>query len=323
MSTAGADPIVVGVDDSSASREALVYGAWEAERRGLPLRIVHGYLVPTPCLTPQAPLLDEARLRGSAWERLDQTAQVIRSRRPRLPLTTQVVRAAGGVALVQESARAGLIVVGAPHLRGFATTPIGSVVTQVVAEAHCPVLVVPRPEVVPAPTPSPGPVVVGVDGRLASEPVLGLGFEEASARGVPLVAVHVWSVPELGGLSVPGDGAQWSPDRERAQLQLQETAERTLAEVLAGWQERYPQVTVRRWVVHSFGTARVLLDVVREVGAGLLVVGSRGRGGVSGAVLGSVSQTLISHTAIPVVVIGPRARPRVEAGWGSARSDRE
>jgi nucleotide-binding universal stress UspA family protein len=320
MSVARPKPIVVGVDDSTSSREAVVYAAWEAERRGVPLRMVHGYVVPTPCLTPLAPLLDEQTLLASARDRLAQTAQVIRSRRPRLPLESRAVGASGVEALVRESATASLVVVGKPRQGGLARSPIGSVATQVVVNACCPVLVVPRSEVVPAAIPGAGPVLVGVDGSTTSEAVLGFGFEQASARGVPLVAAHVWSVPELTGLSAVGGGVEWDCDRDQAQAQVQETAERTLAEALAGWQERYPEVTVRRWVIHSFGTARVLLDVAREISAGLLVAGSRGRGVVAGAVLGSVSQVLVSHAVAPVAVIGPLAGSSVQADLEPART---
>jgi len=274
--------------------------------------MVHGYVVPTPCLTPLAPLLDDRTLLTTARDRLAKIAQTVRSRRPQLPLTTRAVRAGGGAALIQESATASLLVVGAPRLRGFARSPIGSVAGQVVGRARCPVLVVRRSEVVPAPVPGAGPVLVGVAGSPADAGVLRFGFEEASARGVALVAAHVWSVPELAGLSAVGGGVEWDSDRVRAQVQLQESAERTLAEALAGWQERFPEVMVRRWVIHSFGTARVLLDVAHEVSAGLLVVGSRGRGAVAGAAFGSVSQVLISHAAAPVAVIGPLAGPRMD-----------
>lgn len=303
MSTARRGPVVVGVDGTSSNREAVVNAAWEAERRGLPLRLVHGYLIPTPCLTPLAPLFDDKQLLAAARDRLAETAQAIRSRRPQLPLMTTAVRASGGAALVQESATASLVVIGSPRHGGFAGSPIGSVAAQVVADARSPVLVVPRSEVVPAPVPPPGPVLVGVDGSADSQTALGFGFEEASARGVALVAVHVWSVPQLTGLSRVGGGVHWSADVSRAQLELQENAERILAEAVAGWQQQYPEVTIRRWVVHSFGTARVLLDVAREVAAGLLVIGSRGRSGLAAMVQGSVGQVLISHSEAPVAVL--------------------
>jgi nucleotide-binding universal stress UspA family protein len=187
---------VVGVDGTGSNREPLGYAAWEAERRGLPLRLVHGYQVPTPCLTQLAPLSDDPMLLAAAWDRLREIAQAVHARRPQLPLTSSAVRASGGAALVLESAAAGLVVVGSPRHGGFAGSPQGSVAAQVVADARSPVLVVPRSEVVPAPIPALGPVLVGVDGSEDSQTALGFGFEEASARAVALVAVHVWSVSE-------------------------------------------------------------------------------------------------------------------------------
>jgi nucleotide-binding universal stress UspA family protein len=311
MSTPRPGPIVVGVDESIASREAVVFAAWEAERRGLPLRLVHGYLVATRCLTPPAPLLDENGLLTSARDCLADTARGVHARRPHLSLTTRAVRETGGAALIEESATAGLVVVGAPHVRGFAGSQIGSVANQVLVAAHCPVLVVPRSTVVPARIPGNGPVLVGVDGGAPSGSGLGFGFEEASARGVPLVAVHVWSEPDLSGPSVIGAGNEVAADRERAQIQSNQAAERTLAEAVAGWQGQYPEVTVRRWVVPSFATARVLMDVAHEVSAGLIVVGSRRCSGASGTVFGSVSQTLVSHAVVPVAVVARTPTPHL------------
>jgi nucleotide-binding universal stress UspA family protein len=75
-----------------------------------------------------------------------------------------------------------------------------------------------------------------------------------------------------------------------------------LAERLAGWQEKYPDVTVRR-VVTGGRPARCLLD--QAEGAQLLVVGSRGRGGFAGMLLGSTSRTLIHHAPCPLLVVRP------------------
>jgi nucleotide-binding universal stress UspA family protein len=272
--------------------------------------MVHGYLVPTPCLTPLAPLFDEHLLLAAARDRLAEVARVVRSVFPHVPIDTRAVRASGGEVLVQESWTASLVVIGAPRLGGKVGAPAGSVAAHLVANARCPVLVARPSQAVPPQIPDGGPVLVGVDGHEPSAKVLNFAFEEASVRGVALVAVHVWSVPELVGLSRVGSGAAWASDPDQAQLQMHQNAERVLAEALAGWQERYPHVTVRRWVVHSFGGGRVLLDVARAVDAGLLVVGSRGRGALAGAVFGSVSQVLMNHADAPVAVIGPLVCPR-------------
>jgi nucleotide-binding universal stress UspA family protein len=290
MNTVRSASVVVGVDDSASSRQAVVYAAWEAERRGAKLRMVHGYLVPTPCLTPLAPLFDDDELRAAARDKLAETARVVRARRPRLPLETAAVRASGAEALIEESATASLVVLGSPHHGGFARSPIGSVASPVVAGARGPVLVVQRSEVVPAPIPGAGAVLVGVHGLDDSPAVLEFGFEEAAARDVPLVAVHVWSGTHVGIES----GSR-----------RQDFAERILAEAVASGHARHPQVRLRRLVVPGPAAARVLLDLAREVGAGLLVIGSRDRRGIIGSRCGSVGSVLLSHAEVPVAVIRP------------------
>jgi nucleotide-binding universal stress UspA family protein len=140
------------------------------------------------------------------------------------------------------------------------------------------------------PTPAVAPVVVGVDGSPASESATALAFDEASRRGVELVAVHAWSdfaVSELPGI-------EWSD--------VQKQAEETLAERLAGYQERYPDVTVRRVVVLD-RPARQLLE--QSEAAQLTVVGSHGRGGFAGMLLGSVSSAVAESARMPVIVTRP------------------
>jgi nucleotide-binding universal stress UspA family protein len=76
--------------------------------------------------------------------------------------------------------------------------------------------------------------------------------------------------------------------------------ERVLAERLVGWQDKYPDVEVRR-VVAKDRPVRCLLDAA--VGARMLVVGSRGRGGVPGMLLGSTSQSLLYAAACPLAIV--------------------
>jgi nucleotide-binding universal stress UspA family protein len=137
--------------------------------------------------------------------------------------------------------------------------------------------------------------VVGVDGSPASEAAIAIAYEEASARGAELVAVHAWTEYELAGVEVlAARGLDWRSieveQRER------------LAERLAGWQEKYPDVPVRR-VVGREHAAELLLS--HAVDAQLVVVGSRGRGGFVGMLLGSVSQKLIHHATCPLIIARP------------------
>ncbi|MFM9035268.1 MAG: universal stress protein, partial [Mycobacterium sp.] len=152
--------------------------------------------------------------------------------------------------------------------------------------AHCPVAII-HDEDPLMPHPSLAPVVVGVDGSPASESALAVAFEEASLRGVDLVAVHAWS--DSGVFEFPG--ADWST--------LQALGEETLGERLAGWQERFPDVLVRRVVVAD-RPAHQLLEQAES--AQLLVVGSHGRGGFAGMLLGSVSTAVVHGARMPVIV---------------------
>jgi nucleotide-binding universal stress UspA family protein len=130
-------------------------------------------------------------------------------------------------------------------------------------------------------------VVLGVDGSRASELATAIAFDEASWRGVDLVALHVWSDTDMSKVFGIDSSA------------VQAAAARTLTESLAGWQERYPEVTVHR-VVEFERPVRHLLEQAEK--AQLIVVGSHGRGGFGGMLLASVSTAVAQEARIPVIV---------------------
>ncbi len=283
--------VVVGVDGSPASKVAVDWAARNAVLHGAPLTLVHVLTPPAVMAFPDVPMppgyLEWQQEQGRGL--LDAAEQTAREAagQTALDITSEMVSGPSVPSLVDASKDARLIVVGCRGHGALARGILGSVSNGLVHHAHCPVVVI-HDEDPLMPHPSKAPVVVGVDGSPASERAVGLAFEEASLRGVDLVAVHAWS--DAGVFEFPG--ADWSTQ--------QAMGEETLSERLAGWQERYPDVLVRRIVVAD-KPARQLLEQAES--AQLLVVGSRGRGGFAGMLLGSVSTAVINAARMPVLVV--------------------
>ncbi|GEL20375.1 universal stress protein [Pseudonocardia asaccharolytica] len=281
-------PVVVGVDGSEPALDAVRWAAREAAVRGAPLRLVGAFVwTGTPHIGDLG--LGETYLEGlwdTARGHVETAAGVARSVAPGVTIE-QDVRAGYAVpVLCEESERARLVVVGSRGLGGFTGLLVGSVAVGLAAHASSPVVVVRGA----LPEESSAPVAVGVDGSPVSEAALAFAFEAASWRGVPLVAVHTWSDVLLDPTLVPL--LDWDA--------IEADERQVLAERLAGWSGKYPDVQVRRVVVRD-RPAKALVEWSGE--AQLVVVGSRGRGGVAGALLGSVSQTLLRHAHCPVAVV--------------------
>ncbi|WP_078288191.1 universal stress protein [Mycobacterium sp. D16R24] len=159
----------------------------------------------------------------------------------------------------------------------------GSVSLGLVRHAHCPVAVVHEAQG----QNKNGAVIVGIDGSPISEAAIALAFDEAAQRDAPLIAMHAWvdvldTAPEF----------DWRVEREQAR--------ELLGERLAGWSERYPEVSVSREVVKT-NPGRWLVEHSRN--ARLVVVGSHGRGGFAGMLLGSVSRRVVQASHAPVIVV--------------------
>jgi nucleotide-binding universal stress UspA family protein len=292
---ASAQPIVVGIDGSAASKVAVDWAARAASRRGVSLTLVHVLNPPVVMAFPEVPMPegylqwqeDEGRkVLAAGLATAEEAILLLGAAAKPIEVTTEMVAGSPVPELVRESRRAQMVVVGCRGRGALARGLLGSVSTGLVHHAHCPVAII-HDEDPLMPHPSKAPVVVGVDGSPASERAMAIAFDEASQRGVDLVAVHAWS--DSGLFEFPG--VDWS--------QLRTTAEATLSERLAGWGERYPDVLVRRVVVAD-RPAHQLLEQAQS--AQLLVVGSHGRGGFAGMVLGSVSTAVIHGARMPVIV---------------------
>lgn len=282
--------ILVAVDGSPASKVATDWAARDAAMRHVPLKLVLVISPPTILGFPElpAPAVYFDWQEGEGRKVLDDALAVVEEATgdTHIEVTSEAVTGPIVPTLVELSKDAQLIVVGCRGQGALARGLLGSVSSGLVHHAHCPVAVI-HDEDPLMPNPSQAPVVVGIDGSPASELATSIAFEEASFRGVELIAVHAWNDSDV--FEVPG--VDWSA--------LQTAGEETLSERLAGWQERYPDVIVRRVVVAD-KAARQLVQ--QSESAQLLVVGNRGRGGFTEMLLGSVSAAVVNAARMPVIV---------------------
>ena len=299
MTSSLTQPVVVGVDGSNSALGAVRWAADEAARRHLPLRLVSAVDVSATTafgggFGPPQQFFDQLEIDARRW--LFAAEKAALAAHPDLAVTRCVRdKCEATRALVTESGQARLMVLGSRGLGGFAGLLAGSTAVELVARGRCPVVVV-RGSGPEEPIPVTGPVVVGVDGSPASEAATALAFEEASMRGADLVAVHTWV--EFFSDNAYAYGSQLGMDWQA----IEDTETRRLAERLAGWREKYPDVTVRRIVTRD-RPVRCLLE--HSANAQLLVVGSRGHGQVTGMLLGSTSRALIYHAPCPLLVARP------------------
>lgn len=263
--------------------------------RGIPLSLVHvidASLWAAPPLDGQAALVETGEFRKIAAENIiaDAVGLIAEATGFTPEVDTEIVMAATVPALVDLSRNAQMMVVGCRGQSMLRRLLLGSVSSGLIHHASCPVAVI-HDEAPFVLQPSQLPVVLGIDGSPASELATEIAFGEASWRGVELVALHAWTDADASGIP----SMEWSARKIRA--------EQALAERLAGWQERYPEVVVRRRLVRDH-PARHLLDEADS--SQLVVVGSRGRGGFSGLLLGSVSTAIAQVARAPVIVARPR-----------------
>lgn len=292
--------ILAGVDGSPAAEAAIAWAAREALIRHEQLTLAH---VAEPANLEWPPPITGTPTKISRWQD-DNAAQVLaQARRSVAAATTDAsqpievralaLRSNVVAALIEVSRDAAMLVVGSRGGGALGRLLLGSVSAGVLHHAHCPVVVAHAgdgrslgPD---------APVVLGVDGSPVSETATAWAFDAASRRNAPLIVLHAWSdtraVPLLDGL--------WESHADQGDA--------VLAERLAGWQERYPDVHVTRRVVRDAPARGLLAESER---AQLVVVGSRGRGGFTGMLLGSVSSEVAQSASAPVAVVRPTVGAR-------------
>jgi nucleotide-binding universal stress UspA family protein len=282
--------LVVGVDGSAASRAAVGWAAGEATIRGASITLVH-VVAPTLINTSEAPndTITQAQ-EDQARQVLDEAHRIVDEQTGEArPEVRGEIRYAGVLAaLVDASRDAQMIVVGSRGLDEFGSHLLGSVSSGLLHHAQGPVAVIHAPDAAGRETRRDAPILLGIDGSPASEAATAFAFDEASRRGVPLVALHAWS--DVGVFPILG--MDWRVHRDEG--------DEVLGERLSGWQETYPDVHVDRRLVCDV-PARWLIN--ESDSAQLVVVGSRGRGGFHGLHLGSVSSAVAQSARVPVVVV--------------------
>jgi nucleotide-binding universal stress UspA family protein len=283
-------PVVVGVDGSPSATRAAGAAGDLAARHGLPLQVLHVFSWPVlyPPFLP-ASVAEQTDPRAVARQLVDTAAATVAQRHPDLDIDVRMIDGYPPGALVDASRHAAFLVVGHRGLGGFAELLAGSVGLHTTTHAHCPVLVVRGGEAAPD-----APIVAGADGSVPSRAAVLVAFAEARARGCELIAAltlppaHSWPDPAS---VVDGD--------------LRRNHTDLLQSSLDGIVDEYPDVKVRREVRHGRSAAHVLATLADDLGAGLIVVGSRGVGGFRGLLMGGTCRALVDHAPCPLTVVPP------------------
>lgn len=284
-------PVVIGFDGSGQSRDAVRWGAREAVLRDSPLLLVTTMFTPTTYGTPIGmPVFYFNEQEASAKRRLVEATELATSAigTSELDINVDLAQDPPIPVLRQASKTARMIVVGTHGHGEFTGGLVGSVSSSLAVHALCPVVVIRGP----GEDEDRRPVVVGVDGSVHSEPAIAAAFEEASLRGVDLIAVHAWSDVALDVVFSKFQDVDW--------LARQDTERALLAESLAGFGDHYPDVQVTS-IVAKDKPGKNLID--HSGRAQLIVLGRRGRGGFSGMLLGSTCREVLHGAQCPLMIV--------------------
>lgn len=282
--------VVVGYDATPHSDAALDWAVRYATDHGRPLLITHAAGVPTVYENLAGPTENRKELRIAGRRVTDRALVLVKERAPDLDVSVHLALGNAHDVLLDSAVGAHLLVVGSRGRGSLASLLLGSVSVGVSAHAPCPVAVI-RPEIDRARFgPFVGRIVVGVDGSDASIGALDFAFELASAEYKPLAILHAW-----GSAGVYKDLMSYE-----VRLETAEEHELQVAESIAGYSEKYPDVLVTQHQDED-DPSRTL--VVASEDADTVVVGSRGRRDSASVVFGSVSRFVVEHAHCPVIVV--------------------
>lgn len=319
---ADSQAIVVGIDGSDASLNALDFAIAEASATGRSIRLVGAYTIPSVAaatIDVSYVPIDDSAVRAAVTESLKAAAAKVKEADVAVEAIIEIGDAAG--VLVEETAQASLAVVGSRGRGGFAGRLLGTVSSALPAHSHCPTIVVPvgwskdaertakqtasfpladsagttfefdeEAETIEGPDFS-GRVVVGVDAMGKESPALWKAAELAEERGTPLTIVGVITTSIVGPEWLPSTGElKKFVDRGTEKLEAAASAVR----------EKHPNLEAG-WLLLDGQPSEALVRASDT--ADILVVGTRGRGGFAGLLLGSTSQSVLPYSHCPTMVV--------------------
>jgi nucleotide-binding universal stress UspA family protein len=289
--------LVVGVDGSSGSGAAVCWAAVEARRRGVPLHLVHAWLVPLveTSVVPVLGVRGGTALRAEATRVLSEAAARAVAAAPGIEVETSLVPGDAAAALIAAAGDADLLVVGYRGTGGFAGLLAGSVAVAAVSHAACPVVVV-RGQLDTA-----RHVLVGVAGSRSCPHTVDAAFAAAWRSSVAVVAMHAYEIthPHRAFAERVAERSGTATALRDHLVAAEQDAKLLVEQQVAAARQRYPEVRVEIRVVEGPPAQEL---VRASAGASLVVVGKRGRGGLSALRPGSTSHALVHHAHCPVLV---------------------
>lgn len=287
--------IVVGVDGSESAAQALAWAAEEAELHDWPLTALMAWGLLDQHHADVGERFDPHYGKDAALAALDVYIEQALGSSQAAKVERRVVCDLPAPGLLGSATDASLLVVGARGLGGFRGLLLGSVSQHCLHHATRPIAIV-RHTDAPAEGAATERIVVGIDGSDTARHALRWAAEEARLRQAQLEVVHAWHIPYVGGY--PYTAAAFDP------ATFENAARATLDAALDGIDTTgLTQPVVR--TLTSGGAASAMLEAAK--GAGLVVMGSRGLGGFSSLVLGSVSHQVVHHASCPVVIVPPES----------------
>ncbi len=287
--------VIVGFNGAADSVPPLLWAAEEAARRGVPLRVlsavnVQGVLTgpggDQGLVAPEAVAEAEALL-AEAAEHVSAVAG--------LTLESEVAYGSPAAILVEASETADLVVVGNRGRGELASVVLGSVAHAVTSHAHCPVVVV-KGDGQWSVTAG-HPVVVGVDGSEAGDRAVEFAAATAARSTSRLHLLSALREDDKGAYQTQPWELVTGP---AVTAEKTEHASSLIEKLISAISARHPGLTITHEVIDG-KPADALIEASKL--AGLVVVGTRGRGGFKGLLLGSVSHGVIHEAACPVAVI--------------------